>query len=84
MQPLFDLLPKEIPKIKDDKVQFEFQALCLELQEYFGKQNKSRIWSLPYQVWFNETKAWRALDITKKAGVKNINYFIGVLKKLKF
>lgn len=84
MQQLFDLLPKEIPKSGKEKVDFEFQALCLELQEYFDKENKSRIWSLPYQSWFNETKAWRALDITKKAGVNNINYFIGVLKKLKF
>lgn len=78
-QNLFQEVEFKIEKPKR-KIDFEFQALCLELENFFGK-NK-RIWSLPYQVWFNEKKGWDALKIAKQRGINNLNYFIGIVKKL--
>ncbi len=79
MKPLSNFL--EPKKGKD--IQYEFQDLCLQLEELFGKKNKSRIWSLPYQVWFTESKGRDALKIVKQSKVCTLNYYIGIVKKLK-
>lgn len=61
------------------KVDFEFQAIGLELQPYYGK----KIWSLFYKPGMTEDKVRRAHEIAKKRGVMKYGYLIGVLKNLK-
>lgn len=80
MNPLFEELNKIHLSQDGPKVEHEYQALCLKLEELLGKSK--RIWSIPYQPWFTEAKGWRAIEIMEKRGIKNINYFIGIIKKL--
>lgn len=62
----------------DKKIDYEFQALGLELQPFYGKA----IWSLFYKKGFTEEKIRKAHDIAKSRGVIKLNYLIGIIKKL--
>ncbi len=72
------ILPLEI-KVETEprKIDFEFQALGLELQPIYGKA----IWSLFYK--FPMSKIKDAVKICEKKGVTKLPYLIGVIKHLK-
>lgn len=86
MQKIKELLQSSL--FRESKPMDEFTAVCLEMEKALGGRDKllntekARIWSMPYKKWFTETKAWRAIDIMKKRGVININYLVGIIKKL--
>lgn len=62
------------------KVDYEFQAICLEMQEHFGIEYKKRIWPLPYRFPLGKIKdAWIAYG---KGNVKTFNYYCGILNKI--
>lgn len=68
----------ELPEIKKDKVQFEFQELGMELQPIYGKA----IWTLFYRPNFTEFKIRKAHAIAQEKGINTIGYLIGIIKKL--
>ncbi len=65
-------------EIKKTKHKFEFQELCEELEPIYGK----RIWTLPHKIGFTEYKIRKAHEIALQRGIKNIQYLIGIIKKL--
>lgn len=64
---------------ENPKIKFEFQEVCLEIEKEFGKENKGRIWSLPYQIGITEDKMRRALKEFKS---RRFNYFVWILTKV--
>lgn len=67
------------PAQKGPKIDFEFQALCIELQQYYGKG----VWALPHKVGFTERRIQKAHEICQRRGILNFRYLIGVIRKLK-
>ena len=63
---------------KKTKHKFEFQELCSELEPIYGK----RIWTVPFIKGFTEYKIRKANEIAHKANIININYLIGIIKKI--
>ena len=63
---------KELPK-----VEHEYQAICLELEEYFGK--KKLIWSLPHRKGFTNPLMRYALKECKTRNKPFLNYFITII-----
>lgn len=61
------------------KVEYEFQAVCLDLEKFYGKQ----VWTLPYKVGFTERKIVKAHEICVRRGKISLGYLIGVIKRLK-
>ncbi|MFI0478936.1 MAG: hypothetical protein ACH349_07515 [Candidatus Rhabdochlamydia sp.] len=66
-------------KATEKRIEFEFQALGLELQDYFKIKNPFFIF---YQKWGTEDNVRRALKICKDKKVTSFAYFLGILKKL--
>ena len=57
------------------KVDYSFQELGLELQQYFGKG----VWWLFYR--YKEADIRRAYEICQRKGNKNVNYLVGCIKR---
>lgn len=73
-----ELLTKKFASIETlPKVEHEFQEICLELEEYFGK--KKIIWSLPYRKGYTNHLMRYALKETRIRGIKNLGYFIKII-----
>lgn len=68
---------KEVPKRKID---FEFQALGIEMMDHFGKEYRKRIWPLFYK--FPLGKIIDSYEVYKKSKVKTFDYFYGILLKM--
>ena len=68
-------------KIKS-KHAFEFQEVCSEMEEYFGKKHKNIIWTLPYRIGFTENKLRNALEVCKRKRKNSVLYLIGIVKRL--
>ncbi len=68
----------EVPK---KKVDFEFQALGLELQEMFPATKKGAIWGLFYNPKFTEAKIRDSMKAYRQQGVRDFRYFLGILHK---
>ena len=62
---------------RKEKVEYEFQDLCLELQPIYGKV----VWSLPYK--YSEAKIRQAAKIAKQNNKQTFAYLVGILKKLR-
>ncbi len=73
-----ELLTKKFASIETlPKVEHEFQEICLELEEYFGK--KKIIWSLPYRKGYTNHLMRYALKECKTRDKPFINYFIVII-----
>lgn len=68
-------------KKSDKKIDYSFQELGLEMQDYFGKNKKGLIWSLFYK--FREDRIRDAFIFCQKKGIKDISYLVGILKNAK-
>ena len=60
------------------KVDFEFQSLCIELEAYFKTK---QVWTLPHKVGMTESKLRDAHKVCEKKGITSFRYLMGVLKK---
>ena len=69
----------ELKVSKVGKIDYEFQALGVELQPIYGKV----IWTLFHKKGMTEAKIRDAAKIAKSRGKENFPYLIGILKKLK-
>lgn len=69
----------EIKKASKRKIDYSFQELGIEMQDYFTSAKKSLIWSLFYK--FREDKIRDAFKVCKEKGIQNIAYLMGILKK---
>lgn len=73
-----DILQKrEVKPLK--KIDYEFQQLGLELQEWFPKKDWPRIWTMFYKKGFNERLIRDAFLECKKRKVKGIGYLIAIV-----
>lgn len=62
------------------KIDHEFQAVGVEMQNHFGKECSKRIWPLFYKYPLGRIKdAWLAYQ---KGNVKSFDYFCGILHKI--
>lgn len=73
---LFEHLPI-ISKKEAPKVEWEFQQVCIECEEYFGKN--PLIWTLPYKKNCTENIIRDSLKICKNAG-KDFKYMLGIIR----
>lgn len=78
MEPLSSFLKKPEKPVKTQRIDFEFQALGVELEPFYGKA----IWPLFYKKGFTEVKIREAHEIAKKRGITKLPYLIGIIKKL--
>ena len=62
---------------KTPKVEYEYQDLCLQLEEYFGK--KKLIWALPHRVGYTNQLMRYSLKECQTRNIKNLNYFIAII-----
>lgn len=67
-------------KLDERKINYSFQLLGLDMADWFGKEKQKLIFSLFYR--HKEEKLRDAFEICKKRGVKTINYFLGIIKKI--
>lgn len=71
----------ELPKIKQ-KIDFEFQAIGVEMQNHWGHEHAKKIWPMFYKYPLPKIKdAWAAYQ--KQQKVKTIKYFFGILRNTK-
>lgn len=63
-----------------NKVQHEFQAIGLEMQEFFPKNEWKTIWTLFYKYPVKDVE--KAFHVCKKKNIRAIRYLIGVAKKV--
>lgn len=63
---------------------FEYQELCLEMEQFFPKNEKNIIWTLPFKIGYTEEKIRKAFDICKKKNVRSVRYVIGIIKNLPY
>ncbi len=63
-----------------DSYKEEFELICKEHQDYFGKV----FWSIPYLPIKGMTndKIKKAAEIAKAKNIKSVGYLIGIIKKL--
>ena len=66
----------ELPK---KKIDWEYQALCLDIEEFFGKEHSSVIWSLPWKVKHTEKILRDSLKICH-SNKKDFKYFMGIIR----
>lgn len=59
------------------KVEHEFQDICLQCEEYFGK--KKVIWTLPYRKGFTNNMMRDALKECKTRNKPFLGYFIKII-----
>lgn len=63
-----------------NKVLHEFQAIGIEMQEFFPKKEWKLIWSL---FWKHDPKKVEiAFKECKKRGINSVRYLMGILKNL--
>ena len=65
-------------EIQETNHEYEFQEICEDLQEDFGKA----VWSLPHKVWCTEFKLKRAGEIAREREILKFGYLIGIIRKL--
>lgn len=66
-------------KLKEEKkIDFEFQALGLEMKEYF----KENFWHLFHHKDYSVHKIREAFGICKKRKIYKLNYLVGILRRL--
>lgn len=63
---------------KFNKINFEFQQLCLENEKLFGRA----IWTLPFQKGVTDEVLREAVKICEKNGVTTFPYLKGVIKRI--
>ena len=68
----------ELKVSKGGKIDYEFQALGVELQPIYGKV----VWTLFYKKGMTEAKIRDAAKIAKSRGKESFGYLVGILKKL--
>lgn len=74
----------ELPLIQEDapKIEWEFQAVCLECEEFFGKN--AVIWTLPWKKGVTENLLRYALKECKTRQKPFVRYFLKIVNnKLK-
>ena len=82
MKSLKDFIkPLEVKTSPYRKIDFEFQALGLELQEMFPDTKKGAIWGLFYNPKFTEAKIRDSMKAYRQQGVRSFRYFMGILHK---
>lgn len=62
---------------KVPKVEYEYQSIILECEEYFGKHKV--LWTLPYKVKCTESIIRDSLKICKQ-NKKDLKYFLGIIR----
>lgn len=67
-------------KSTQNKVEYEFQELGLELEALLGKENKKKIWPLFFTPGNNELKVREAIRQFKE---RRFGYFMWLLKNVK-
>ena len=65
-----------LKKNKGKKVDYPFQEIGLELEEWFGQ----KCWFVFYKPEADLDKVKNALEICKTKEIKNIGYLLGILK----
>lgn len=76
---LEDILKTKIEKLPDlPKVDYEYQAICLEMEEQFGRSKL--LWTLPHRVGYTNQLMRYALKECKTRKVDNLHYFIAIIK----
>lgn len=74
-----DILQKrEVKPLK--KIDYEFQQLGLEMQEWFPKKDWKTIWIIFHRKGFTESLIRDAFLECKKRKVKGIGYLIAIVK----
>jgi len=70
----------DLSKLKKNprKIDFSYQALGLEMRNYFSGEREKWIWSLFYKKW-SEEQIRDAFEICKKKNRKDLKYLIGIL-----
>lgn len=61
------------------KIDYEFQQLGLEMQEWFPKKDWKRMWTIFYRKGFTESLIRDAFLECKKRKVKGIGYLIAIV-----
>ena len=69
-------------EVADHSVSEEYQEICVEAVEYFGKPHSSLLWSLPWRKGVSDQKLRHALEECKKRKIKNIRYLLGILNNV--
>jgi len=64
-------------KKAEHKIDYSYQELGIELQEYFGVK-----WVWRFFYIYPESKIREAFKITKERGMTKPSYMVGVMKKL--
>lgn len=79
MKSLFELAgERRFEKKQGPKVDYEFQALGLELEPIYGKL----VWTLFHKKNVTEDVVRRAHEIAKKRNIQKYAYLLGIIKKL--
>lgn len=73
-------LIKNIQTQPKKRIDYSFQDLGLELQDWFPVKDKSRVWSIFYKVGYTEELIRYSFKECKKRNIKNINYMITIIK----
>ena len=73
----FQHLPIVNKEVKTKNISFEFQEICLQLEEYFGKEKI--IWILPHQVGVTNNLLRYALKECKQRDKPFIKYFLKII-----
>lgn len=67
-------------EVSEKVIEYEYQALGLEMQDFFGKDYSKRIWPLFYKYPVPKVReAWLRF---KKQPVLSFNYFFGILRRM--
>ena len=76
--PLSSIQKEKSGATQGKKIEHEYQAVGIEMEEYFGKKNKGAIWPLFHRYPLPAIK--RAFHKTQKDGHRIIRYLIADIK----
>ena len=68
---------REVKQFK--KIDYEYQSIALEMQEWFPKKDWKVIWTIFYRKGFTESLIRDAFIECKKRKVKGIGYLIAIV-----
>lgn len=68
---------------KKPKIDYEFQALGLEMQEFFLEKEWPRIWMLFCNKGVTEQKVRHAFKECVRRDKKSVSYLVAIIKNLK-
>jgi hypothetical protein len=84
MIPIHELIrnrKQELPPENQPKIEYGFQELGVEMQEYFKPKYPSEVWALFYK--YPEGLIRDSFKRCKKRGNTNVRYLVGIIKRCK-